>query len=124
MVLDILRKHLDFGVVKIFVGKHFLQLRDEIFHGRVLDFGFVQQIMVGDGRANGGIENLLLDFRVQSQFDANVRDELFLLIVERIALCELLVFLEEGLHGLVICHEQGECIDSSCWRCLGCLRGH
>src|SRR5688572_7038052 len=64
---DHFRKHVDPCVKILVIGPRLLDLQDEVFGACVLDFGLVMDLLIACCFEKCGVENLLLDLRMDPQ---------------------------------------------------------
>ena len=108
MMVDVLAQHLHLGVEEVGVGRHCLDLRDQLLAAGMLHRGFIDQVLVLQAFAGGRVEDLFLDLGVHGEHLADLRGELLALRRGSARLGELVVVLEQFLHLLMVLGEQGD----------------
>ena len=69
-----------FRVVLVVAGARPFELGDQHLHSSVFDLGLVHEVVLVEGLANGGIEDLFLELRVHGQRGADLTNQLDLLL--------------------------------------------
>gem|GEM_PF-6278064 len=102
VMLDLFAQHLHFRIEQILAGLHSFDFGNEILGPRVLDNGFVEQIVILCGLTRLRIKDFLLDLHVHRECHADLFRELaFGRIVYKFP-----VFLEKTLHLAVVLFEK------------------
>src|SRR3546814_6897435 len=100
---DLFGQHLDLGIEEIVGRVAFLYVVDQQLGAVMLDIGLVQRIVLYPA-AKGGVENLLLDQRVDLEFQADLPRQ-SLLARRRSGLFELF---EQILHLAMVGFQKGD----------------
>jgi hypothetical protein len=106
VLLDHFTEDSNLGVVELLADLHRLDLADQVFHSRVLDNRFVDQIVILTGLARLWVEDFFFDLGVDLQGEADLFRELGLAIV--VTVLQLVILVEPFFDFLVILFQDVE----------------